>query len=190
MGMTPLEGLMMGTRCGDIDPSLPFHLAKVMEKSNQALNSLLNRESGLKGICGVNDMREIHELAKEGEPMAHLAIEMYCYRIKKYIGAYSAVLGRVDALIFTAGIGENDPVIRKKACDGLANLGILIDDEKNQRTDQQRFAIQKEEAAVKVLVVPTNEEFEIAQQTLAVIQEGKRSLAGSPSVMEEDRVNG
>lgn len=189
MGMTPLEGLMMGTRCGDIDPSLPFHLAKVTRKPNDSVESLLNREGGLKGICGVNDMREIHELAKEGEPMAHLAIEMYCYRIKKYIGAYSAVLGHVDALIFTAGIGENDPVIRKKACDGLANLGILIDDKKNQLTDQRIFAIQKEEAAIKVLVIPTNEEFEIAQQTLAVIQERKHSPVSGPSVSEGDKTN-
>ncbi len=173
MGMTPLEGLMMGTRCGDIDPSLPFYLTKVLGESNEALDSLLNRESGLKGICGVNDMREIHELAKEGEAMAHLAIEMYCYRIKKYIGAYAAVLGQVDALIFTAGIGENDSVIRKKACADLANLGILIDDEKNEHAHQEIVAIHKEAAAVKVLVIPANEEFEIAQQTLAVIQQRK-----------------
>lgn len=188
MGITPLEGLMMGTRCGDIDPSLPFYLAKVMGESNEALDSLLSRESGLKGICGVNDMRGIHEMAKKGEALAHLAIEMYCYRIKKYIGAYSAVLGHVDALIFTAGIGENDSIIRKKACVGLANLGIVIDDDKNQLTDQGIFAIQKEGAVVKVLVIRTNEEFEIAQQTLAVIQERKHSPVNSLS--KGDKANG
>lgn len=127
-------------------------------------------------------------MAKKGEALAHLAIEMYCYRIKKYIGAYSAVLGHVDALIFTAGIGENDSIIRKKACVGLANLGIVIDDDKNQLTDQGIFAIQKEGAVVKVLVIRTNEEFEIAQQTLAVIQERKHSPVNSLS--KGDKANG
>ncbi|MGR6035281.1 MAG: acetate/propionate family kinase [Candidatus Nitrosoglobus sp.] len=170
MGMTPLEGLMMGTRCGDIDPSLPFYLVKAMGKSNEELDSLLTRESGLKGICGANDMREVHALAKKGNPMADLAIEMYCYRIKKYIGAYYAVLGHLDALIFSGGIGENDALIRENVCTGLANLGITIDNEKNQALDHQPFAIQRENGLVKVLVIPTNEELEIAQQTLALIQ--------------------
>lgn len=170
MGMTPLEGLMMGTRCGDIDPSLPFYLVKAMGKSNEELDLLLSRESGLKGICGANDMREVHALAKKGNPMADLAIEMYCYRIKKYIGAYYAVLGQLDALIFSGGIGENDSLIRKNVCIGLAHLGIVIDDQKNQATGYQPFAIQREAEPVKVLVIPTNEELEIAQQTLALIE--------------------
>lgn len=170
MGMTPLEGLMMGTRCGDIDPSLPFYLAKVMGKSNEELNRLLTKESGLKGICGANDMREIHALAKEGNPKADLAIQMYCYRIKKYIGAYYAVLGHVDALIFSGGVGENDSAIREKVCANLANLGIMIDDRKNQKMSHQTFAIHKECGAVSVLVIPTDEELEIAQQTHALIK--------------------
>jgi acetate kinase len=170
MGMTPLEGLMMGTRCGDIDPSLPFYLVKAMGKSNEELDLLLTRESGLKGICGANDMREVHALAKMGNPMADLAIEMYCYRIKKYIGAYYAVLGHLDALIFSGGIGENDALIRENVCTGLANLGITIDNEKNQALDHQPFAIQRENGLVKVLVIPTNEELEIAQQTQALVQ--------------------
>jgi acetate kinase len=170
MGMTPLEGLMMGTRCGDIDPSLPFYLVKAMGKSNEELDLLLTRESGLKGICGANDMREVHALAKMGNPMADLAIEMYCYRIKKYIGAYYAVLGHLDALIFSGGIGENDALIRENVCTVLANLGITIDNEKNQALDHQPFAIQRENGLVKVLVIPTNEELEIAQQTQALVQ--------------------
>jgi acetate kinase len=170
MGMTPLEGLMMGTRCGDIDPSLPFYLVKAMGKSNEELDLLFTRESGLKGICGANDMREVHALAKNGDPRADLAIEMYCYRVKKYIGAYYAVLGQLDALIFSGGIGENDSLIRKNVCIGLAHLGIVIDDQKNQATSYQPFAIQREAEPVKVLVIPTNEELEIAQQALALIE--------------------
>jgi acetate kinase len=174
MGMTPLEGLMMGTRCGDIDPSLPFYLAKSMGKSNEELDSLLTRESGLKGICGANDMREVHTLAEGGNSRASLAIEMYCYRIKKYIGAYYAVLGHLDALIFSGGIGENDSLIRKYVCTGLANLGILIDDKKNQTAGYQTFAIQRGDEAIKVLVIPTDEELEIAEQTQALIKHMKR----------------
>jgi acetate kinase len=177
MGMTPLEGLMMGTRCGDIDPSLPFYLAKIMGKSNEELNLLLTRESGLKGICGASDMREVHVLAEEGDPMANLAIEMYCYRIKKYIGAYYAILGHLDALIFSGGIGENDSLIRKNVCAGLANLGIVIDDNKNQTAAHKTFAIQRKDGVVKVLVIPTDEELEIAQQTLALIQNTKQLSA-------------
>nr|WP_041355044.1 acetate kinase [Nitrosococcus halophilus] len=173
MGMTPLEGLMMGTRCGDIDPSLPLYLTQALGKSPEELDSLLNRESGLKGICGTNDMRQVHALAKAGDPLASLAIEMYCYRIKKYIGAYYAVLGRLDALIFTGGIGENDALIRNHVCAGLAHLGIVIDHKKNQTAGHDIFAIQGEGGAVTVLVIPTDEELEIAQQTLALIQNQK-----------------
>ncbi len=106
MGMTPLEGLIMGTRCGDIDPAIIFYLKRKTGLARDEVESILNQDSGLKGICGVNDMRQIEELAQAGNSQAQLAIEMVCYRIKKYIGAYYAVLGRLDALIFTAGIGE------------------------------------------------------------------------------------
>lgn len=170
MGMTPLAGLMMGTRCGDIDPALPLYLAEATGKSQDEIVSLLNRESGLKGICGANDMRQVHALAKAGEPLAHLAIEMYCYQIKKYIGAYYAVLGHLDALIFTGGIGENDALIRRHVCAGLAHLGIIVEDNKNQIRGGEVCAIQGEEGAVAVLVIPTDEEFEIARQTLALIR--------------------
>jgi acetate kinase len=170
MGMTPLEGLMMGTRCGDIDPSLPFYLTKELGKSPEEVESLLNRDSGLKGLCGANDMREVRRLARAGDSRARLAIEMYCYRIKKYLGAYCAVLGRLDALVFTGGIGENDGETRQQACAGLAHVGIVIDEERNQGTARQAMAIHKEGAATPVLVIPTDEELAIARQTLALIQ--------------------
>jgi acetate kinase len=170
MGMTPLEGLIMGTRCGDIDPAIIFYLKRKTGLARDEVESILNQDSGLKGICGVNDMRQIEELAQDGNSQARLAIEMVCYRIKKYIGAYYAVLGRLDALIFTAGIGEKSPLIRAGACQGLSHLGIEIDPEKNNQKSKKAFEIQTGDSTVKVLVIPTNEELEIAEQTLACIQ--------------------
>ena len=170
MGMTPLEGLIMGTRCGDIDPAIIFYLKRKTGLARDAVESILNQESGLKGICGVNDMRQIEELAQSGNSQAQLAIEMVCYRIKKYIGAYYAVLGRLDALIFTAGIGEKSPLIRAGACRGLSHLGIEIDPEKNNRKSKKAFEIQTRGSTVRVLVIPTNEELEIAEQTVACIE--------------------
>ena len=108
----------MGTRSGDIDPAIPFYLAKHVHLSFDDVDTMLNQQSGLKGICGFNDMREVHHQAKNGNPAAQLAIEMYCYRIRKYLGAYYAILGRVDAVVFTAGIGENAAFIREKVCEG------------------------------------------------------------------------
>ncbi len=170
MGMTPLEGLIMGTRCGDIDPAIIFYLKRETGLARDEVESILNQDSGLKGICGVNDMRQIEELAQDGNPQARLAIEMVCYRIKKYIGAYYAVLGRLDALVFTAGIGEKSPLIRAGSCRGLSHLGIEIDPEKNNQKSKKAFEIQTRGSTVKVLVIPTNEELEIAEQTLACIQ--------------------
>jgi acetate kinase len=170
MGMTPLEGLIMGTRCGDIDPAIIFYLKRKTGLARDAVESILNKQSGLKGICGVNDMRQIEELARDGNSQAQLAIEMVCYRIKKYIGAYCAVLGRLDALVFTAGIGEKSPLIRAGACRGLSHLDIEIDPEKNNQKSKKAFEIQTRGRTVKVLVIPTNEELEIAEQTLACIQ--------------------
>ncbi len=170
MGMTPLEGLIMGTRCGDIDPAIIFYLKRKTGLARDEVETLLNKDSGLKGICGVNDMRQIEELAQAGNSRARLAIEMVCYRIKKYIGAYYAVLGRLDALIFTAGIGEKSPLIRADACRGLSHLGIDVDPEKNNQKSKKAFEIQTRGSTVKVLVIPTNEELEIAEQTLACIQ--------------------
>ncbi len=170
MGMTPLEGLIMGTRSGDIDPAIIFYLKRKTGLARDDVESILNKDSGLKGICGVNDMRQIEELAQDGNPQARLAIEMVCYRIKKYIGAYYAVLGRLDALVFTAGIGEKSPLIRAGSCRGLAHLGIEVEAEKNNRKSKEAFEIQTGDSSVKVLVIPTNEELEIAEQTLACIQ--------------------
>jgi acetate kinase len=170
MGMTPLEGLIMGSRCGDLDPAVPFFLGTVTGKNPEELLALLNKESGLKGICGANDMREVHRMAVVGDPSAELAIDMYSYRIRKYIGAYTAVLGRVDALVFTGGIGENDAEVRRRACEGLEQLGIAVDEAKNGSPSSVPREIQREGMPVKVLVIPTNEELEIALQTFACIR--------------------
>ena len=168
--MTPLEGLIMGTRCGDLDPSVPFFLGAATGKDPGEIQALLNEESGLKGICGANDMREVHRMAAAGDPSASLAIDMYSYRIRKYIGAYTAVLGRVDALVFTGGIGENDAEVRRRACDGLERLGIALDEARNGSPSKEPREIQREGMPVKVLVLPANEELEIALQTVACIR--------------------
>ena len=170
MGMTPLEGLIMGTRCGDIDPAVHFYLSRVGGLGSEELESLLNKESGLKGICGANDMREVHRLIESGDADAKLALDMYCYRIRKYIGAYYAVLGQVDAIVFTAGIGENDTVVRERVCAGLEGLGICIDPEKNTAASGASFAVHQEQCPVGILVVATNEELEIAQQTMECVK--------------------
>lgn len=169
MGLTPLEGLIMGTRCGDLDPAVHFYLARKAGRPFEELEGILNRESGLKGICGVNDMREIQNRSMEGDAQAKLAIEMFCYRIRKYIGAYYAALGSVDAIVFAGGIGENSAVVRTKSCDGLSALGIAVDEQKNSLDAGGAREIQSKESRVRVLVIPTNEELEIARQTVEVI---------------------
>jgi acetate kinase len=169
MGLTPLEGLVMGTRCGDIDPAIIFHLARVQGRSIDDIDRLLNKESGLLGMSGSsNDVREILRLAKEDDERARLALDVFCYRLKKYIGAYFAVLGTVDALIFTAGIGENSPLIRSQSCSGLERLGIAIDREKNERAIGGESDISLEGTSSRVLVIPTNEEKLIAMDTYAI----------------------
>jgi acetate kinase len=173
MGMTPLEGLVMGTRCGDLDPAIPFYLARSMGKPFEEIEDILNKQSGLKGICGTNDMREVERLAKSGNPCAQLAIGIFCYRIKKYVGSYYAVLGRLDAIIFTGGIGENSPIVRKRCCEGLDSLGIVLDEVKNEDSSRKLRAISTDDSKVQVLVVPTNEELEIAQQTAECIKASK-----------------
>ena len=173
MGLTPLEGLIMGTRSGDIDPAVLFYLARKEGLSIDDLDRMLNKESGLKGICGSNDMREIGKMAEEGNEQAQLALDMFNYRIKKYIGAYSAVLGRVDCIIFTGGIGENDTSVRLHTCSDLENLGIKIDEVINNQRCQGIVKISTEDSPVKVLVIPTNEELEIALQTKEVIEQAK-----------------
>ncbi len=169
MGMTPLEGLIMGSRCGDMDPAIHFYLGRSTGLDYDEIESLLNKESGMKGICGANDMREVHRLADAGEPRARLALDMYCYRIKKYIGAYYAVLGRLDAVVFTGGIGENDAWVREQCCTGLEALGIRLDAEKNAAADRETLDIHRESSSVCLLVIPTNEELEIALQAVSCI---------------------
>lgn len=169
MGMTPLEGLVMGTRSGDVDPALPFYLADHLKMTLDDINKLLNEDSGLKGICGTNDMRGVIEKIEDGDKQAILAHDIYCYRIKKYIGAYFAVLGGLDALVFTGGIGENAPSIREACCQGLSKLGISIDSQTNNCATSGIRAISPAESDATVMVIPTNEELMIAKETRKVI---------------------
>jgi len=165
MGLTPLEGLMMGTRSGDLDPAIHFYLIRAMGISSADLEALLNKNSGCKGVCGENDMRAIHQMADAGQDDARLALAMYAYRIKKYIGAYFAVLGRVDALVFTGGIGENDGWLRQTCCQGLDAMGIVVDADRNATPERPCGAIHATSSRVALLVINTNEELEIASQT-------------------------
>jgi acetate kinase len=165
MGLTPLEGLVMGTRTGDTDPAIPFFLSRHLDMSLDDIDTLFNRQSGLKGLCGENDMRTVLAKAAAGDDRARLALEVYTYRIKKYIGAYFAVLGRVDALVFTGGIGENAPAVRERCCRDLSGLGIAIEPVRNNAKDPPLRQISPAGRPVSVLVVPTDEELEIARQT-------------------------
>ena len=171
MGMTPLEGLIMGTRCGDLDPSVPVYLARTLGMALNDIEILLNRNSGMKGLCGVSDMREVHRLADQGDEQAGLAIEMYCYRISKYIGAYTIALGGLDALVFTGGVGENDPRIRQSICDKLSILGVAIDHQRNHTGASGIVDISAENSKLKILTIPANEELEIARQTASLIDQ-------------------
>ncbi|ARZ67812.1 acetate kinase [Streptomyces sp. HU2014] len=169
MGLTPLEGLVMGTRSGDIDPAVIFHLARNGGMSVDEIDSLLNKKSGLIGLCGDNDMREIRRRIDEGDERAALAFDVYVHRLKKYIGAYYAVLGKVDAVAFTAGVGENAAPVREAAVAGLEELGLAVDAGLNAvRADEPRL-ISPEYARVAVAVVPTDEELEIATQAYALV---------------------
>ena len=170
MGMTPLEGLIMGTRCGDLDPDVPFYLMRHTALSADQTEELLFHGSGLRGLAGVGDMRELHALAQQGNGNAELALQMTAYRLKKYIGAYSAALGRVDAIVFTAGIGENDPDLRARACGELNNLGIVLDHERNATPAATARDIAAAASPVRILVIPTDEEWEIARATRVCLQ--------------------
>lgn len=170
MGLTPLEGLIMGTRCGDADLAIYPLLGAAKGLSIDEINDLTNKQSGFKGICGRNDMRDIHQAVAEGDAKAKLALDMFGYRNRKYIGSYLAVLGRVDAVVFTAGIGENDPVARELSCRGLEHLGIKLDHDRNLAPVRGARDISASDSLVRVLVVPTNEELEIARQTEEVLR--------------------
>ncbi|MGY1438089.1 acetate kinase [Streptomyces reniochalinae] len=169
MGLTPLEGLVMGTRSGDIDPAVVFHLGRVAGMSADEVDDLLNKRSGLLGLCGANDMREIRRRVDAGDAAARLAFDIYIHRLRKYIGAYYAVLGRVDAVVFTAGVGENAAPVREAAVAGLEQLGLAVDGDLNAAGGKEARLISPEDARVKVAVVPTDEELEIAEQSYALV---------------------
>lgn len=171
MGFTPLEGLVMGTRCGDIDPAIVFYLASKQGLSLSEIDNLLNKHSGLDGISGIsNDMREILKQMNAGNERAKLAVNIFCYRLKKYISAYYGVMGGADVLVFTAGIGENAFPVRELACADLDCLGIKIDSRRNEKTIGQEGVISSNSSKVKVLVIPTNEEIIIARDTKKIVK--------------------
>ena len=173
MGLTPLEGLVMGTRSGDVDPALAFHLQRALGMDVAAIDALLNRESGLLGVSGVsNDMREVMGSAEAGNGRAALAIEIFCYRLRKYVGAYTAVLGRVDALVFTGGIGENAAPIRARTCQGLEPLGYCLDAARNGGPERGPRDLATADSPKRIFVIPTDEEGLIAQDTARIAAGG------------------
>jgi acetate kinase len=171
MGMTPLEGLVMGTRSGDLDPAVLIHLARRAHLSTDDLDELLNRRSGLLGLSGRSDMRDMRQAANAGDEPARLALEVTIHRLKHYLGAYVARLGGLDVLTFTAGIGENDTALRADVLSGLEVLGVRLDPERNASTSREARVISTDDSPVTVLVVPTNEELEIARQSVQAVRE-------------------
>lgn len=170
MGFTPLEGLVMGTRSGDLDPAIILFL---LEKgySKDEINKMINKEGGLLGLSGIsNDMRDIHKAADEGNTDAQEALEVFAHKIRQYIGAYSANMVKVDALIFTGGIGENDTRMREMICRRLQNIGIVMDDEKNKANGANAGIVSKDYSPVTIMVIPTNEELQIALDTYELMQ--------------------
>ena len=170
MGLTPLQGLVMGTRSGDIDPSLPLVLAQREGWTPAQIDTFLNKRSGMLGLTGAGDMRDIEERCAAGDAVAQVAFDVYIHRLRAYIGAYLAQLGGVDVISFTAGVGENSATVRAAALETLGFAGVRLDDERNAVRSKQTRVISPDDAPVTVLVVPTNEELEIARQTLEVAQ--------------------
>jgi acetate kinase len=166
MGLTPLEGIVMGTRSGDLDPAIVLYLQEMLGMTLEQTNDLLNKQSGLKGLCGKNDMRDIVKLADQGDTKAQMAIDVFCYRIMKYIGAYVAVLNGVNAIVFTAGIGENSPFLREQILENFHYLGLKIDKTRN-RNNEQIFSAR--DSKVFAMMIRTNEELVIAQDTFDII---------------------
>lgn len=170
MGLTPLEGVMMGTRSGDIDPAIIFHLAEQCDLSLPQIDQLLNRQSGLLGVSGVsNDLRQVQEAAAGGEGRAELALELYAYRVRKYLGAYLAVLGRAEAVVFTGGVGEHSSQMRRRILEPLAGLGMALDPERNREGLSGEREISQPSSPIKLLVIPTNEELVIARDTRDIL---------------------
>ena len=168
MGMTPLEGLVMGTRSGDIDPAAVFHLHREAGLGFDELEDLLNKRSGLLGLTGSGDMRDVQDSASRGDAVAEAALAVYRHRIRHYVGAYVAQLGGIDAVVFTAGVGENNALLRRRTLAGLDFFGIRVDDDRNELASREARRISPDDAPVAVLVVPTDEELEIARQAVAV----------------------
>ena len=175
MGMTPLAGVMMSTRSGDIDPSILFFLQRQHGFTVERLEAMLNHDSGLQGLCGTPDMREVHHRRHAGDTAAQQAFDMFCYRIRHYLGAYLVTLGRIDALVFSGGIGENDPQTRDAVCSGLSAYGITLDPAANRANRRDRRAIHHESASTSILVIPANEELAIARQTEAALRRRQRA---------------
>ena len=172
MGLTPLEGLVMGTRCGDIDPAIAFYLMRERDMSIDEIDNALNKKSGLVGITGnLVDRRDIASAADAGDAKARLAIDIESHRLRKYIGAYAAVIGRVDAVIFTAGVGETQATIRGNATDGLKNFGIALDSDKNRKSISRNIEtdISADDSKTRVLVIPTDEELVMTEDTHALL---------------------
>jgi acetate kinase len=169
MGMTPLAGLMMGTRCGDLDPGVILYWLEQAGQLPTQISNCLNRDSGLKGIAGTNDMRDVLARAGRDDAEARLAVDMYVHRLRHYIGAYRAFLPELHALVFTGGVGEHAPAIRSAACRDLLHLGLHLDEDKNQATLSGLAEIQSSHSAVKIMVIPTDEEGEIARQALELL---------------------
>ncbi|MBD8030127.1 acetate kinase [Corynebacterium gallinarum] len=163
MGMTPLAGLVMGTRTGDIDPGVVFHLARNANMSIDEIDNLMNKKSGVKGLSGVNDFRELHQMIEDGDQDAWSAYNIYIHQLRRYLGSYMVALGRVDCLVFTAGVGENAHFVREDALAGLEMYGIKVDPERNKLPNDGPRLISTDDSAVKVFVIPTNEELAIAR---------------------------
>ena len=171
MGFTPLEGLLMGTRSGDLDPAIVLHIMNKEELSMHEANTMLNKHSGIQGLSGISsDMREI-EQEYPNSPRARLAHDVFCYRLKKYIGAYAAAMGGVDAIVFTGGIGENSSMVREHVCSDMTFLGMDLDLEKNKAAEKTERSIARKDSRVDILVIPTNEELVIALDTMKIIHE-------------------
>lgn len=171
MGMTPLAGLVMGTRSGDIDPAIPYFLHTNKGLSMQEIDTILNKESGMKGLTGTGDLRDVTAKFEAGDEDGTLAMEMYTYKIKKTIGAYCAALGRVDAIVFTAGVGENSDLVRELVCEEMDFFGIYLNQRENRVRNGNARVISTDNSKVKVFVIPTNEELEIANQTVEVLNQ-------------------
>jgi len=170
MGLTPLEGLVMATRCGDIDPSITLYLIESIRMSAAEVNNMLNKNSGLKGLCNKSDMRDILEDVNRGVQTAKTALEVYCYRIQKYIGAYVAAMNGVDVIVFTGGIGENSMYVREKVLENFDYVGLKLHKTKNQKKDT---IFSTDDSAVKVMNIPTNEELYIALETYKAAEKAK-----------------